>query len=79
MNTTIKKTAKIKAIEFLNSSVMFVHLSNDRTFLVPLDEFPAIKKLSQNERADFEIIDDTELSFLSIDEIYSLNELIGLA
>ena len=30
----------IKSVEFTNSSVLFVHLSNDRTFIVPLDKLP---------------------------------------
>lgn len=58
---------------------MFVHLDNDRTFIVPLEKFPAIQHLSADEKKAFEIIDDTHLSFLSIDEIYSVEELIGLS
>ncbi len=79
MSIVIQSLPKIKSIEFLNSSVLFVHLDNDRTFLVPLEQFPAIKNLTSEERKDYEIIDDTHLSFLSIDEIYSINELIGIA
>ena len=30
------KVVEIRNIELLNSSIMFVHLTNDRTFLVPL-------------------------------------------
>jgi len=55
-----------------------VHLDNDRTFLVPLDKFSAIKNLTAAQRKDFEIIDNTHLSFLAIDEVYSVNELLGL-
>ena len=69
----------IKAVEFINSSIMFVHLDNDRTFIVPLEKFPAIQQLSTDEKKAFEIIDDQNLSFLSIDEIYSIEELIGLS
>lgn len=68
----------IKTIEFINSSILFVHLNNDRTFIVPLDKFPVIKTLSQEEKKQFEIIDQKYLSFLSIDEIYSIEELIGM-
>ena len=57
---------------------MFVHLDNDRTFIVPLDKFPAIQKLSAEQKQDFEIIDDNHLSFLALDEIFSMNELIGI-
>ncbi len=78
MNTVLIYPS-IKAVEFINSSIMFVHLDNDRTFIVPLEKFPAIQKLSAEEKKAFEIIDDQNLSFLSIDEIFSIEELIGLS
>ncbi len=68
----------IKNIEFINSSVLFVHLNNDRTFIVPLDKFPAIKNLTSDEKKAFEIIDDKYLSFLAIDDVFGVEELIGL-
>lgn len=68
----------IKNIEFINSNILFVHLDNDRTFIVPLDKFPIIKKLSTEDKKAFEIIDNKYLSFLAIDEIFSLEELIGI-
>lgn len=68
----------IKSVEFTNSSVLFVHLSNDRTFIVPLDKFPVIKNLSEEEKKSFEIIDEKYLSFLAIDDVYSIEELIGI-
>ena len=75
---TITKTAEIRNIEFLNSSIMFVHLTNDRTFIVPLDQFPEIKALTPEEKKDFEIIDGINLSFLSLDEVYQLSDLTGI-
>ena len=78
MTTAEIHIPKIRAIEFINNSILFVHLDNDRTFIVPLDKFPAIKKLKPEQRKDFEIIDEHYLSFLSIDEVYSIHELIGL-
>jgi hypothetical protein len=78
MSVTILSLPKIRSVEFLNSSIMFIHLTNDRTFLIPLDQFPAIKGLSSEERADFEIIDDENLSFLAIDEVFSVAELMGV-
>jgi hypothetical protein len=76
---TIAGTPEIRNIEFLNSSIMFVHLTNDRTFIVPLDQFKEIKSLTPEQKSEFEIIDGTNLSFLAIDEVYSLSELTGLA
>ena len=68
----------IKSVEFINSSIMFVHLNNDRTFIVPLEKFPPIQQLSSEEKKAFEITDEKYLSFLSIDEVYSIEDLIGL-
>ncbi len=68
----------IKNIEFINSTIMFVHLANERVFIVPLNKFPTIQNLSAQQKKEFEIIDDTNLSFLSIDEIFGVQELIGL-
>jgi hypothetical protein len=69
----------IKSIEFINDTILFVHLTNERVFIVPLDKFPAIKNLSSEEKKSFEIIDDKYLSFLAIDDIFSIEELIGLS
>ena len=76
MTTTTVHVPSIRNIEFINSSIMFVHLDNDRTFLVPLDKFPAIKNLSSQQRKNYEIIDDHNLSFVAIDDIYSIHDLL---
>ncbi len=78
MIRTILTPPSIRNIEFINSSIMFVHLDNDRTFIVPLDKFPEIKNLSPKQRKNYEIIDSHNLSFVDIDDIYSINDLIGL-
>ena len=78
MNNTVVYPG-IQNIEFINSTILFVHLTNDRVFIVPLDKFPVIKDLSSEQKKEFEIIDDKYLSFLAIDEIYSIEELIGLS
>ena len=77
MNTNLLLPS-IRHIDFINSSIMFVHLNNDRTFIVPLDKFPAIQSLTPQQREDFEIIDGDQLSFLALDDLYSVNELIGI-
>lgn len=69
----------IQNIEFINSTILFVHLTNERVFIVSLDKFPVIKNLSSEQKREFEIIDDKYLSFLAIDEIYSVQQLIGLS
>ncbi len=65
-------------MQFISNSILFVQLDNDRAFIVPLEKFAVLKNLSEEEKKDFEIIDDKYLSFLSIDDVFSLEELIGL-
>lgn len=77
MNTTTE-TLGISKIDFMGNNLMFLHLSNERTVLVPLDKFQPIARLTAKERNDFEIIDNQYLSFLAIDEVYSVRELIGI-
>jgi hypothetical protein len=77
MNTTTE-TLGISKIDFMGSNLMFLHLSNERTVLVPLEKFQPIAQLTPEERNDFEIIDNQYLSFLAIDEVYSVRELIGI-
>jgi hypothetical protein len=76
MITTAEKIA-IKDIQFVGNSAMLVSLSNDRVFIVPLTSFKKIAKLSDDEKKDFEVIDEDNLSFLALDEIYSIQELLG--
>jgi len=76
--TTILHYPGIKSVEFMSNSILFVHLDNDRTFIVPLEKFPVLKNLSVEEKKEFEIIDDKYLSFLSIDDIFSIEDLIGM-
>lgn len=76
--TTLTTWPAIRSIEFITSSIMFVHMDNERTFIVPLNKFPAIQKLTAEQKKDFEIIDDNQLSFLAIDEVYSVHDLIGI-
>ncbi len=75
--TTILETVQIKDVKFENSAALSLLLSNGRTFLIPLEQFPAIAALSTEERMDFEVIDGENLSFLAIDEVYNLHDLAG--
>jgi hypothetical protein len=76
--TTIVKEIEITNVKFVGNSAMLLSLSNDRTFIVPLEKFKEIESLSQVEKEDFEIIDGENLSFLALDEIYNIHELIGI-
>ena len=68
----------IKSIQFMSNSILFVHLDNDRMFMVPWEKFPVLKNLSDEQKLEFEIIDDKYLSFLSIDEVFNIEDLIGI-
>jgi hypothetical protein len=71
------KEIEIKDVKFVGNGAMLLSLSNDRTFIVPLEKFKEIEALSSVEKENFEIIDGENLSFLALDEIYSIHELIG--
>lgn len=77
MSITAVRT-EIKSVQFVGNSALLLALSNDRTFIVPLDKFPEIANLTPLDLEDFEVIDGENLSFLAIDEVYSLQELIGI-
>ncbi|MVN21269.1 hypothetical protein [Mucilaginibacter arboris] len=73
----MEATLSITNVSFINENTLVLDLSNKRSIQIPLDEFPDIAALNTQEKEDFEIIDDEYLSFLAIDEIYSLKDLIG--
>ena len=76
--TVSVKAPEIKDVQFVRNSAMLLPLTNDRTLIVPLDKFKEIAALSAAEKRDFEVIDGENLSFLALDEIYNLHDLIGL-
>lgn len=57
---------------------MILFLSNETSFIFPLDKFNSISKLTSDEKKDFEVIDGNNLSFLALDEIYDLHDLTGI-
>lgn len=69
---------QINNVKFVGNGAMLLSLSNDRTFIIPLDKFKEIEALSPTQKEDFEIIDGENLSFLAIDEVYNIHELTGL-
>ena len=77
MINTVEEVISITNVDFIAKNVLLIGLSNQRTFFVPLDKFPELLNLTEQEKKDFEIIDNQYLSFLSISEIYSLHDLVG--
>ncbi len=76
--TTITTEIEITDVRFVGNSAMLLSLSNDRTCIVPLEKFKQIESLTPLQKEDFEIIDGENLSFLALDEVYSIHELIGI-
>ena len=73
----MEKTLNITNVGFSDENTLVLDLSNKRSIQIPLGEFPDIAALNTQEREDFEIIDGEYLSFLEMDEVYSLKYLIG--
>ena len=71
-------SVEIKDVQFIGNSAMVLLLSNERSFIIPLDKFNSISNLSSDEKKDFEVIDGNNLSFLALDEIYNLHDLTGI-
>ena len=77
MRTEVKYV-EIKEVQFLGNWAMLLSLSNDRAFIIPIEKLKGIASLTAEQRRDYEVIDGENLSFLDLDEIYSLHELIGI-
>jgi hypothetical protein len=69
---------EIKNIDFVDSNQMVVHLDNGRALIIPLEKFPSIQGMNEADKKDFEIIDGYNLSFLVLDEIFTIQELMGI-
>lgn len=76
--SVVTTDVEIKDIYFIGNSAMMIFLSNERSFIVPLDKFEKISSLTSDEKMDFEVIDGENLSFLAIDDVYNIHELTGL-
>lgn len=79
LKTITLNKSKIKGIVFSKNNTMLLDLDNDRKISVPLHKFKDIEQLTPEQREEFEIIDDYFLSFLAIDQVYSINDLMGFA
>lgn len=75
----LEKSISITNVRFNDQNTMILDLSNNHSILIPANDFNDIAQLTAQEKEDFEIIDGEYLSFLAIDEIYSLKDLIGFS
>jgi hypothetical protein len=64
-------------IEF-KKDFLLIYLEGGRILSVPLKKFPDIKKLTPVQRNAYHISAGISLDFENSDEVYHINELIGL-
>ena len=69
---------QIKKAEFEKKGFLSVYLKDGRVILVPLKFFPSLKKLTGAERKKYQIADDTTLVFFGCDEVYHVQDFLGL-
>jgi hypothetical protein len=79
MATTLKNIKMcIEKVEFDIPGKMSVKLEDGRVFIIPLKYFPDIKKLPVEKRKKYTIVDDRTVLFLFSDNVYHLEDFIGL-
>lgn len=69
---------EMKKIQFSGND-MKIYLSSGRIIIVPLSKFPEIKKLSLTQKSKYHIAGGISLDFDASDEVYHINELIGIS
>ena len=65
-------------LEF-SGNFMKVYLSSGRIMIIPLSNFPDIKNLSAKQRNNYHIAGGISLDFDDCDEVYHINELMGIS
>ncbi len=77
MNGFKKIKPEIKKVSFPHRGKMNLLLFDGREISVPLQYFPAIKKLSRVQRDKWYIIDGEMFSFENCNEIFHLEQVLG--
>jgi hypothetical protein len=67
----------MKSIEFVKDN-MKIFLEGGRVLLVPLVKFPDIRVLNSAQRKRYHIAGGFSLDFEDSDEVYHINELLGI-
>ena len=69
---------ELRGIDFRDDNTLRLYLDDKKEASVSLSNFPVIAQLNDEQREDFEIIDQQYLSFLAIDEVYHVTDLLNL-
>lgn len=76
-NKNTESALKMMKVDFSKDSII-IYLLGGRMLSVPLNKFPEIKKLSSNQRKAYHISGGISLDFDDSDEVYHINELLGI-
>ena len=80
---TVKKDSnnfnklKMVRVSFDNDS-MLVYLYSGRIITIPLNKYPQIKRLTRHQREHYHIAGGISLDFDDSDEVYHVEELLGI-
>lgn len=55
---------------------MAVYLTDGREVIVPISQFPEIKRLNSAQREDWMVLDDQFFTFDAISKIYSVKDIL---
>ena len=68
---------EIKKIDFKTKGKITLYLKDGRVLLVPLEYFPAIKKLNSVQRKKYKVLDDCMIMFKEAGEVYHIEDFLG--
>ena len=68
----------IENVTFDHPGKITLTMNDGRIFIIPLKYFPEIQKLPIAKRKKLTIVDDRTILFVHLDEVYHLEDFIGL-
>ena len=72
-----KITPQIKKIHFPVKGKIGIILADGREIICPLQKFPSIKKLNEEQRKQSQIIDGIGFTFIDCDEVFHIQQVLG--
>jgi hypothetical protein len=67
---------ELKSLSFERGK-MNLHLKDGRIVIVPLSFFPSIKRLTANQRLNWQIINNEGFTFVESNEVYHIEQVLG--
>jgi hypothetical protein len=78
LGTLKNKTICIEKLNFDIAGKISLKLEDGRVIIVPLKYFPDLQKLTVEKRKKYTIVDDRTILFSYSDQVYHLEDFIGL-